>query len=88
MASAGFPRVNFLSLDVEGAEELVLKTVNASLATEDAFPFDVVLVEAERSNPSKNERVRAMLRAGGLKQLPIEPSPGSFNDLFARPLFP
>lgn len=85
MSDVGFPRATFLSLDVEGAEELVLKTVVAGAAAPADFPFDIVLVEAERTSPDKNERVRGMLRKAGLVRLPIEYSPGSFNDLYARP---
>ena len=68
------------------AEELVLKTVLKTTASK-PFPFDVVLVEAERGDNAKNERVRELLRGAGLVQLSIEPSPGSFNDLFARPSY-
>lgn len=84
MTQQGFPRVTFLSLDVEGAEQLVLDTVIKHGGTGDAFPFDVVLVEAERHAMQKNLRVRELLRNAGLRQLPLEPSPGSFNDLFVR----
>ena len=83
IASAGFPRANYLSLDVEGHEALALETVMATHA--DNFPFDVVLVEIDHRESAKNERVRALLRQAGLKQLPIPTNPGSFNDLFAKP---
>lgn len=84
MADAGFPRVNYLVLDVEGAEEIVLKTMQKRLSISE-LPFDVILVEAERRTPLKNERVRALLRSTGLTQLPMLPSPGSFNDLWVHP---
>jgi FkbM family methyltransferase len=83
MSDAGFPRANYLVLDVEGAEEIVLKTMKWNSSGE--LPFEVLLVEAERHTQKKNERVRAMLRSVGLKQLQFAPSPGSFNDLWVHP---
>ena len=52
---------DFLSLDVEGAEELVLQGVDASL-------FKVVLVEADGHDPAKDARVEAMLLGVGLRR--------------------
>jgi FkbM family methyltransferase len=52
---------NFLSLDVEGAEEIVLRT---------AFPalrFDAVYVEVDGTDPAKDARVGTLLRAAGLQ---------------------
>ena len=71
MRTAGFGRAHFLSLDIEVAEDVLEVIEKAS-----PFPFDVVLVEAERGS-AKNERVRALLRGAGLAQLPIELSPGT-----------
>lgn len=85
MAAAGYPRANYLSLDVEGHEELVLRTVVSDQSRPEDFPFDVVLVEIDTTNDAKNERVRSLLRRVGLRQLPHEYYPGSYNDLFARP---
>ena len=82
MTRAGMPHVNFLSLDVEGQEETVLRT---SIGTDGQLPFDIVLVECERHTPAKNARVRTLLRDAGLQQLPLRYAPGSFNDLWVRP---
>lgn len=79
---AGFPRVTFLSLDVEGGEEKVLQTVRPE---HDTFPFDVVMVEADRHNHRKNARVQSMLHTWGLIQYPIQQLPGSTNQVYARP---
>ena len=80
---AGFPAATFLSLDVEGGEEKVLQTVRPE---HDAFPFDVVMVEADRHDHRKNARVQSMLlHTWGLLQHPIQQSPGSTNQLYARP---
>jgi len=55
---AGWRRATFLSLDVEGAEELVLRTVRPDA-------FDVILVEMDGVDPNKDARVeRAILDAG------------------------
>lgn len=87
-ASAKAP-IAFLSLDVEGAEEMVLRTIPAEHGV--AFPFSVVLVEVNRLAPRdgaltpSSERVLAMLRGAGLKRMPIPRSIGSENALFARP---
>jgi len=82
IADAGFPSATFLSLDVEGGEERVLQSVSTR---EDAFPFDVVMVEADRGSIIKNARVQQMLTSKwGLVQHPIEQSKGSTNQLYAR----
>ena len=59
MRDAGLPEADFLSLDVEGAEETVLSTVDASV-------FGVLVVETNFHSPDKNERVRQMLTRAGL----------------------
>jgi FkbM family methyltransferase len=53
----------FLSLDVEGAEEIVLRTAFPAL------PFDAVYVEVDGTNPAKDARVGSLLRAAGLQLL-------------------
>ena len=79
---AGFPKTTYLSLDVEGSEERVMNTVpNAATS----FPFDVVMVEADRHNFAKNARVRNRVKVAGLKQAYVPESPGSVNELFVRP---
>ena len=51
----------------------------------DSFPFDVVMVEADRHDRHKNARVQAMLlNQWGLVQHPIAQSPGSTNQLYMR----
>ncbi|KAL1522316.1 hypothetical protein AB1Y20_017308 [Prymnesium parvum] len=85
MIDAGFPRVNFLTLDVEGAEEAVMNTVMRTVGTEADFPFDVVLVEVDHRNRTKDNRVIAMLKSVGLEQIPIAQATGSTNALFVRP---
>ena len=65
MASAGLRSAHFLSLDVEGAEEIVLSTVNPAV-------FSVVLVEVSGHAPAKDSRVLARLAAAGLFRLPTQ----------------
>lgn len=52
---------DFLSLDVEGAEAIVLQGVDASL-------FKVVMVEADGHDAAKDARVEAMLLGAGLRR--------------------
>ena len=52
--------VNLFSLDVEGAELVVLKTIDWS-----STKFDVLLVELDGKNGTKDDEVRALLRARG-----------------------
>ena len=62
LASAGLPNgASFLSLDVEGAEEKVIRTVNAS-------KFDLVMVESDGHDLAKDRRVDEYLVAAKLKQ--------------------
>ena len=82
MANAGYPRVNFLSLDVEGGEETVLLTTGKTM---DTFQFDVVMVEADRNDRAKNHRVANLLTKMGMKALYIPQSQGSTNELYVRP---
>ena len=84
VAGAGLSggRATFLSLDVEGAEEVVIRTLNL---TSGGFPFSVVMVEADRWDRAKNARVDQLLLGAGLVQLPISASSGSYNHLFVRP---
>jgi len=84
MADSGFPRVNFLSLDVEGHEELALHTALKNGTHGVRFPFDVLLVEAERHTIAKNARVRRLLGDSGFSRLAVPHAAGSHNDLFAR----
>eukprot|EP00966_Prymnesium_polylepis_P261218 6033600-Prymnesium_polylepis.1 len=62
MMSAGVEKgADFLSLDVEGAEELVIKTV-------DPAKFRIILVELDQHDPAKNERVSEFLISAGLRR--------------------
>ena len=53
------PPITFLSLDVEGAEDAVLQTVDPAI-------FQVVLVELDGNDPNKDAKVTERLLAGGL----------------------
>ena len=53
------PPITFLSLDVEGAEDTVLQTVDPAM-------FRVVLVELDGNDPNKDAKVTERLLAGGL----------------------
>ena len=55
--------VGFLSLDVEGAEEFVLRTVSPA-------SFRVVIVERSAFDAAKNARVHALMRAAGMRLAP------------------
>ena len=62
MAGAGLAKgADFLSLDVEGAEELVIRTVDPSI-------FRVIMVEMDQYNLPKNARVDAYIRRAGLRR--------------------
>lgn len=58
--AAGMYGAHFLSVDVEGAEDIVLQTVDAAC-------FAVILVELDGSNPTKDARVRTILTDAGLE---------------------
>lgn len=58
----GISQINFFSLDVEGAELEVLKTVNLTQVN-----IDVLVVEMDGSNPEKDEDVRNLLLANGFE---------------------
>lgn len=61
MAGAGLAKgADFLSLDVEGAEELVIRTVDPSI-------FRVNMVEMDQYNLPKNAGVDAYIRRAGLR---------------------
>ena len=84
---AAIARLNYISVDVQGAEDVVLQTVNLRR-------LDVVLVEEEPTSPQKNERVRAMLLASGFVQHALRPigvqglserARGGNNVLYAQP---
>ena len=74
----------FLTIDVQGAEEVVLRTADLGLVRGQPTPFKVVLVEAESTDMPKNLRVRAMLEGAGLLKLNHtlrRPFSASYNEL-------
>lgn len=88
LAEEGIEEVDFLSVDVQGAEEAVLQT--ATLGTVRGAPtmFKTVLVEAERTAMDKNVRVRHMLEGAGLKKLFLsrhKEFSASYDELYVRP---
>jgi hypothetical protein len=58
----GMHSAHFLSLDVEGAEERVLETVDPAC-------FAVVLVEMDGTHPRREKRIHARLQAAGLEYM-------------------
>jgi FkbM family methyltransferase len=60
LQEAGVYHVDFFSLDVEGAELIVLETIDWSAVT-----FDVLMVELDGKNATKDVKVRQLLRAKG-----------------------
>lgn len=89
LAEAGVEEVDFLSVDVQGAEEAVLETASlAPIRAGAPTMFKTVLVEAESTAMDKNHRVRRMLEGAGLKKLEvpgIRPFRASYNELYVRP---
>ena len=85
LEEAGIPEVEYISIDTQGAEEVVLKTSNLSAFT------GVVLVEAESTAAAKNVRVRHMLLDAGFVQIPhiLQPQRtrggAGYNELYVRP---
>jgi len=64
MAEAGLPaRVNFLSLDVEGAERDAIASIEQS-----RFQFDLALVEADGKDRQKDAEASKLLRLTGLRR--------------------
>ena len=82
VADAELPGIDFLSIDTQGSEDIVLQTTNLSAVK-------VVIVEAERTAAQKNERVRKMLLGAGFVQIPHTQQPqkrhggAQYNELFA-----
>ena len=80
--------VDFLTIDVQGAEEEVLQTAYLGKLHREPTMFKVVLVEAESTAMAKNARVKAMLESAGLVKLKhevVRPFHASYNELFVRP---
>ena len=53
----GVPHVHFFSLDVEGAELVVLETIDFTATTVDVF-----LIEMDEHDPAKNWKIRTLMR--------------------------
>ena len=89
LADTGTPvPVDFLTIDVQGAEDAVLESAELGLVGGGPTAFKVVLVEAESTAMGKNVRVRKMLEAAGLKKLKheiVRPFHASYNELYVRP---
>ena len=62
LQEAGVDHVDFFSLDVEGAELIVLETINWSAVT-----FDILMVELDGKNATKDVEVRQLLRSKGFR---------------------
>ena len=78
---AGFSSVDFISVDVQGAEYDVL-------ASADPRMFKVILVEAEMVTPQKNELVRKLLKSTGhvrLNLTTVAKEKAGYNELYALP---
>ena len=69
---------DFFSLDVEGAEFEVLKAIDF-----DNIGFGIIFVEADGSNPAKNEEVKSFLKSNGYTYFSNhQRSDWFFNDQF------
>lgn len=64
LLSAQLRHVDFFSLDVEGAELTVLKTIDW-----DATTFGVLMVELDGKNSAKDDEVRSLLSARGYSRV-------------------
>lgn len=79
MGRAQLDSATFLSLDVEGAELLVLQTFDGV-----QLPFDVIMVEADGHNATKDAKVESLIKESGMIQLPLSQHTGSHNQLYIR----
>ena len=59
-----FEAIDFFSLDVEGAELLVLETMDWTI------PVRVFMIELDDSNPTKDAAVRTLLKSNGYCRAP------------------
>ena len=88
LRSFGLSRVDFFSLDVEGAELEVLRTLDLS-----ALQFNVIAIEQDGQNPTKDEAVRDYLLADNYELYVGDPTSdpyalaGSRNDWFINKHF-
>jgi hypothetical protein len=63
LAHYNIRHVNLFSLDVEGGELTVLESLDWN-----CFTFDVAVIELDRTNPAKDERVRSFMASAGYPQ--------------------
>ena len=82
MVESNFPKVTFLSLDVEGAELDILLSLSLLIRRP---PFSIILVETSRFDAARNAQILKLLgdNRTGLAQLPHPHFAGSQNALFA-----
>lgn len=87
--TTGVLDVDFLSLDVEGAELMVLETIDFSVTN-----IRVIVIELDGHDKAKDDQVRTLLRAAGFESTPTSPRsacrPGedcTANDGFINPRF-
>jgi FkbM family methyltransferase len=87
--ATGVLDIDVLSLDVEGAEHLVLQTIDFAVTN-----IRVIVIELDGHDKEKDERCRALLRAAGFVATPTSPRsacrPGedcTSNDAFIQPGF-
>jgi FkbM family methyltransferase len=59
LKSSNITYIDFLSIDVEGGEEVVLKTMDFNI------PVYIICIELDGHNKEKDERCRQILRANG-----------------------
>ena len=95
LEQANLPRVTYFSLDVEGAEKLVMQTLG-NLMTPSTFPFSVVMFEDNQDNfkiktnrfflesQANTRAVMEMLERSGLVELPLPAYRTSRNRLYVR----
>ena len=81
MVESNFPKVTFLSLDVEGAELDILLSLSLLIRRP---PFSIILVETSRFDAARNAQILKLLgdNRTGLAQLPHPHFTGSQNALF------
>ena len=69
---------DFFSLDVEGAEGQVLKSIDF-----DKLGFGIIFVEADKNDPAKDEELRSILKSNGYTHFSnYQRSDWFFNDQF------
>jgi hypothetical protein len=90
--STGLLDINLFSLDVEGAEYAVLTTIDWSVTN-----FEVIVVELDAGNPTKDQQVRdllerngyqnAALRYGSIRDACVPGGDCTLNEVYLNPMF-